>query len=1528
MTMTQHTTHGLPPAQGMYDPANEHDACGVGFLANITGVKSHGIIKRGISVLCNLHHRGAVGADPLDGDGAGIMIQIPDGLYRAVVPFQLPATGEYGTGLVFLSKGSDKESSACIAEVEKAVAHHGLKILGWREVPTDNKTLGKVAKGSEPLVKQVFVGRGTVTSAQFELKLLLARKRAENAIRSGKLNGKALFYINSLSASTIIYKGMFLAHTLNEYFLDLNDPRAESAIALVHQRYSTNTFPTWDLAHPFRFVAHNGEINTLRGNVNRMKAREALFAHKDIGAAIADLKPVIIEGGSDTACFDNALEFLVRTGRSLPHALSMMMPAAWSTKASLSRPLKGFFEYHATMMEPWDGPANMVACDGTQIVAALDRNGLRPARYQITSDNEILYASEMGTLEFPQDKVVRKGRLAPGKMILIDTARGVFLEDEAIKGELAKAHDYAGWIDQFKITLDQLPAPAQPPMPRHDKLRQQQQAFGYTMEDLKVVIAPMAIDGQEPVGSMGDDTPVSILSNVPRPFYNYFKQLFAQVTNPPVDPIREEVVMSLTQYVGQARNILEPSSEHCRMLEIDQPILKDTELEALRQADISGFRGTTLSTLFDAKKGPEELEKRLEALFVEAEKAVDAGFTVLILSDRGVDENKAPIPALLAVAAIHHFLIRAGKRSQCSLIIESGEPRETHHFALLVGFGATAINPYLAIDSIYDLLDAGILPKLDGNKAVDDEHDAAYYYHKNYIKAVGKGLLKVFSKMGISTLQSYCSAQIFEAVGLSSAFVQKYFTGTSTRIEGAGAIEVATESLKRHRVAFAPLIDKNRDLERGGYYHWRRDGEFHLMNPEVIALLQHSVRAGDRATFRRYTKQVDDQSKNLCTLRGLFKLKTAPTAIPLDQVESVESLFTRFCTGAMSLGSIATEAHETLAIAMNRIGGRSNTGEGGEDPRRFVADANGDLRRSKIKQIASGRFGVTPHYLVNADELQIKMAQGAKPGEGGQLPGHKVTEYIGSLRYSVPGVTLVSPPPHHDIYSIEDLAQLIFDLKNCNPAANISVKLVSEVGVGTVAAGVAKAHADIVTISGCEGGTGASPVSSIKHAGVPWELGVAETHQTLVLNDLRSRIKVQTDGLLRTGRDVVIAAMLGAEEFGFATVALVTVGCIMMRKCHLDTCPVGVATQNETLRKKFNGKPEHVVNFFTFLAEEVREHLAALGVKSIDELVGRTDLLEMNHAIKHWKSQGLDYSKLLTKPQVGPEVGTRCTIKQDHGVDQVLDRELIAKCAAALEHKEKVTLNLPLKNSNRTACTMLSGEVAKRHGREGLPADTITLNFRGTCGQSFGAFLSPGMSLTLIGDGNDYVGKGMAGGRIVIRPAENVTYVWNDNAIVGNTVMYGATGGEAYFGGTAGERFCVRNSGANAVIEGVGDHGCEYMTGGHAVVLGRTGRNFAAGMSGGIAWVLDEDRNFNKRCNHGMVELEQVTTDTEGVEVLKQLLENHLQYTGSPKAKSLLADWPACLKKFVKVFPHEYRRVLTERANRAGQSGLREAVKA
>jgi glutamate synthase (NADPH/NADH) large chain/glutamate synthase (ferredoxin) len=1514
----------LPQAQGLYDPQFEHDACGVGFLANIKGAKSHEIITRGLKILCNLTHRGAAGADPNDGDGAGILIQIPDALYRAVSPFALPASGDYGTGIVFLPR-ADEERAIGMGLMEQAIHDHQLKLIGWRDVPTNNSTLGRNARASEPVVKQIFIGRGSVASNRLELNLYLARKRAENSIRAQLPKVAHSFYICSLSSKSIVYKGMFLAEQVGVYFPDLSDQRAVSALALVHQRYSTNTFPTWDLAHPFRFVAHNGEINTLRGNINRMRAREALLAHKDIGEAVRDLKPVILEGGSDTACFDNALELLVRCGRSLPHALAMMVPEAWATKANLPRNRKGFYEYHATMMEPWDGPANLVACDGERICAALDRNGLRPARYLITNAGEILYASEMGVLDYPADQVERKGRLAPGRMIMVDTARGVFFEDDLIKEELASAHSYADWIERYKITLDQLPAPAQPAIPRGQQLRQQQQAFGYTMEDLKILMAPMCVDGQEPVGSMGDDTPPAVLSAQSKPLFNYFKQLFAQVTNPPIDPIREEVVMSLVQYVGSARNILEPGPEHCRMLEIDQPILSNEALEQLRQADVPGFRGTTISTLFPAKSGTTALEARLEQLFVEAERAVDHGFTVLVLSDRGVSAEQAAIPSLLAVSAIHHHLIRVGKRTQCSLLVESGEPRETHHFALLFGYGATAVNPYLAFDSIQDLVDTGILPQLDGNRAADEEHDAVYVYTKHYVKAICKGLLKVFSKMGISTLQSYCSAQIFEAVGLSSQCVKKYFTGTPSRIEGVNVQDIAREALATHRIAFAPLVDANRDLERGGYYHWRRDGEHHVMNPEVIALLQHSVRAGDRSTFRRYTKLIDEQSRQLGTLRGLFKFKET-TAIPLDQVESIESIFKRFCTGAMSLGSIGTEAHETLAIAMNRIGGRSNTGEGGEDPRRFTKDANGDDRRSKIKQVASARFGVTAHYLINADEVQIKMAQGAKPGEGGQLPGHKVSEYIGKLRFSVPGVTLISPPPHHDIYSIEDLAQLIFDLKNANPKANISVKLVSEVGVGTVAAGVAKAHADLVTISGCEGGTGASPLSSIKHAGLPWELGVAETHQTLVLNDLRGRIKIQTDGLLRTGRDVIIAALLGAEEFGFATVALVTMGCIMMRKCHLNTCPVGIATQDEALRKKFTGKPEQVINFFTFLAEEVRELMARLGARTLDELVGRTELLEMNTAITHWKSNGLDYSRMLAKPKVDSRVATRCIATQDHGIDHILDRKLIAAAMPALERKEKVSISMPIRNSNRTACTMLSGEIAKRFGREGLPPGTIDITFTGVAGQSFGAFLSEGIRLTLIGDANDYVGKGMSGGRIVVRPDSKATYAWNDNSIVGNTVLYGATGGEVYLAGMAGERFGVRNSGCKAVIEGVGDHGCEYMTGGTVVVIGKTGRNFAAGMSGGIAYVLDGDRHFNRRCNQGMVDLEQVS-EAEDIAILRQMLETHAALTCSPIATSLLGDFDNARKRFVKVFPHEFRRVILERTGKAKAAKGKEAVR-
>ncbi len=1512
--MTNHI--GMPPAQGLYDPANEHDNCGVGFIANIKGKKSHSIVKRGIEILCNLTHRGAVGADPLDGDGAGLMIQMPDTYYREVCDFELPKVGEFGAGMVFLPRDPDSRD-ACIAILNRELTRVGCAILGWREIQTDNSSIGRNARSVEPKVMQIFVGRGEVEVSRLDLMLFLARKRAENTIRARQLANNEMFYVCSLSSRTILYKGMLLSEQLNTFYPELDDERLVSAIAFVHQRYSTNTFPTWDLAQPFRYVAHNGEINTLRGNINRMRARTALFAHLELEDAVADLDPVIIEGSSDTACLDNALELLVVTGRSLAHSLAMMVPEAWVSKAHLRPAVKGFFEYHATMMEPWDGPANIVACDGKQVVAILDRNGLRPARYWITSDDEIIYASEAGVLDIAPEKILRKERLAPGKMVLVDVETGQFKEDHEIKGDLAAAQPYASWVNEHLIRLDDLPAPATQKVPSIGELRRKQESFGYTLEEMREIIAPMALNGQEPVSSMGTDTPVAVLSKRSKLIYWYFKQLFAQITNPPIDPLREEIVMSLTQYIGPARNILMPGPEHCQMLELDHPVITNAVLEQLRHSDIQGFRGTTLSTLFEVEQGPDSLEKRLDALFIEAEVAVDAGRTILVLSDRGVCTQKAAIPALLALAGIHHHLIRVGKRSQCSLVVETGEAREVHHFALLLGYGAAAINPYLALQTLQDMINQGMLPNLDGNTQADEETDVIIKYTQNYIKAVGKGLLKVFSKMGISTLQSYCGAQIFEIVGLDKDFTAKYFPGTASRIGGARLQEITTESLQRHQLAFAEHIDPNRDLDRGSEYSWRREGELHLMNPEVIALLQHAVRSGSRDEYDQFSQQVNNQSEQLCTLRGLFKFKEQNKPVPLEEVEPVSAIVKRFCTGAMSLGSISTEAHEALAIAMNRIGGKSNTGEGGEDPRRYTPDENGDSRRSAIKQIASGRFGVTPHYLVNADELQIKIAQGAKPGEGGQLPGHKVSDYIGELRYSVPGVTLISPPPHHDIYSIEDIAQLIFDLKNCNPKADITVKLVSEVGVGTVAAGVSKGHAERVIIAGFDGGTGASPTSSIKHAGIPWEIGLAETQQTLVLNDLRGRIIVQTDGQLRTGRDVIIAAMLGAEEYAFATVALVTVGCIMMRKCHLNTCPVGVATQDEALRGKFAGKPEHVVNYFTFLAEEVRELMAELGVRSLDELIGQTQYLEMDDAIKHWKNQGLDFAAILAKPEVDAEIATRRIRGQEHGLEKQLDNEVIKLAMPALERKEKVRIALPIRNSNRTFGTMLSGEIAMRHGREGLAAGTININLTGIAGQSFGAFLAPGINLHLEGEANDYVGKGMAGGRIIIRPDSKAPFVWHENSIVGNTVLYGATGGEAFFAGKAGERFCVRNSGVTAVVEGTGDHGCEYMTGGRIVCLGRTGRNFAAGMSGGFAYVLDDDNRFRRRCNSAMVDLEQMAVEDEDSQWLKEIITTHYEETGSYRAAEILADWDEQLSHFVRVFPHEYRRVLNERIAKA-----------
>ena len=1499
------TPIGMPEAQGLYDPANEHDACGVGFLVNIKGKKSHDLVLRGVDILCNLTHRGAVGADPLDGDGAGLMIQTPDAYYRAVVDMDLPATGDYATGLVFLPK-DDAARADCENALNSAVEELGMRVIGWRDVPTDNNNIGRDAKAVEPITRQIFVARQDTERRIFDLKLFVARKRAENNVREGGLNKGEYFYVNSLHSKTVLYKGMLLSDQLPTYFPELSDERVVSSIAFVHQRYSTNTFPTWDLAQPFRFVAHNGEINTLRGNINRMRAREAILAHEDLGDLIDDLKPVIIEGASDTACFDNAFEFLTLTGRPLHHVMAMMAPEAFATKTHIPKEHSNFFRYHATMMEPWDGPANLVACNGSQIVAALDRNGLRPARWWRTDDDELVYASEAGVLNIDPAKIVRKGRVGPGRQLLIDLDKGEVYEDPEIKNMLASDVDYTKWVNDNLITLEALDSPAAEHSNSKSELRQQQMTHGYTIEEMRMLMAPMCINGQEAVGSMGNDAAPAVLSNHSRTMYWYFKHQFAQVTNPPIDPLREELVMSLTQFVGRAKNILQPKPSSCRLLELEHPILSNDELQQLKHAGLDDFKAATVSTLYDYSGKEAAFAERVEAICTEAEAAVTAGHSIVVLSDRGISAEQAPLPILLATSAVHQHLVRNGIRNQCSLILETGDPREVHHFACLLGFGATAINPYLAYETIQDMASDNMLPILDGNENTEEEGDAVNTYQKNFVKAIKKGLLKIFSKMGISTLQSYCGAQILEIIGLDEDLVNKYFTGSNSRIGGAGINEIAQESLIRHGKAFGDQPDKNRDLDRGGEIHWRRDGEKHLMNPETIAVLQHACFAGNYDTFKKYTAKINDQTKELCTLRGLFKFK-GQKSIPIEEVEPVEEITKRFCTGAMSLGSISPEAHETLAIAMNQIGGKSNTGEGGEDPARFV-----DNRRSKIKQVASGRFGVTPHYLVNADELQIKIAQGAKPGEGGQLPGHKVTEYIGWLRGSVPGVTLISPPPHHDIYSIEDLAQLIYDLKNCNPEADVAVKLVSLSGVGTVAAGVSKGHAETVIIAGADGGTGASPMSSIKHAGVPWEIGLAETQQTLVLNDLRGRIRVQTDGQLRTGRDVLIATMLGAEEYGFATVALMTMGCIMMRKCHLDTCPVGIATQKEILRGKFHGKPEYVVNFMTFLAQETRELMAELGIRKLEDVIGRTDFLEVDDAVRHWKSKGLDYSKLLVRPDVPESYAIRNITGQDHGLEEILDRELIKQAQPALNDKKPVTIDLPIHNYNRTTCTMLSGEVAKRYGAEGLDDGTITINFKGIAGQSFGTFLAKGIHLNLEGEGNDYVGKGMSGGRIAIRPDSSAPFQWEKNAIVGNTLLYGATGGEAYFAGRAGERFCVRNSGVTAVIDGVGDHGCEYMTGGLAIILGRTGRNFAAGMSGGFAFVYDEDLNFTRRCNQSMVALEKLD-DEQDIATLRHYVEKHAEVTGSTRAKEILENWDASLERFVKVFPHEYRRALNER---------------
>jgi glutamate synthase (NADPH) large chain len=1493
---------GLPERQGLYDPAHEHDACGMGFVANIKGQKSHDIIEKGIQILINLTHRGACGCDPETGDGAGVLIQIPHKFFAreaATLGFTLPAPGEYGIGMMFLPVERHQRLKT-EGIVERIIQEEGLSVLGWRDTPIQGSAIGRVARASQPYIEQVFVGRGAgMKPDELERKLYVVRKRAEAEVAAADIPDKGMFSVPSLSCRTIVYKGLLLAPQIAKFYGELSDPDVTSALCLVHQRFSTNTFPTWQLAHPFHYVAHNGEINTVRGNVSWMNARQSVLESELFGADLPKLFPIIQPGGSDSNAFDNALELLVQSGRSLPHAMTMLIPEAWDGNPHMDESRKAYYEYHCSLMEPWDGPAAIAFTDGRVIGATLDRNGLRPARYLITKDDMVVLSSETGVLPVKPEDVRKKGRLQPGKMFLVDLEQGRIVSDREIKNQLASRNPYAEWLAQNQITLDRLGEPARVHGSDHATIMVRQRAFGYTDEDLRFLMTPMAVNGEEPVGSMGTDTPLACLSDKPQPLFNYFKQLFAQVTNPPIDPIREEMVMSLVSYIGKERNILAETARHCHTLKLPHPIVRNRDLEKLRRVSQGDFLATTLSALFPVAEGEKGLARALDGLCRRASLAIKNGYTILILSDRGIDPDYAPIPSLLAMTAVHNHLVREGSRTQAALIIESGEPREVMHFALLIGYGASAVNPYLAIETLEDLDNRGYLP--DG---IDSEK--ALY---QYVKSINKGLLKVFSKMGISTLQSYRGAQCFEAIGLNKELVDKYFTGTSSRIEGVGLDVIAREAAMKHALAFQPLTDIDTELPVGGSYAFRVRGEYHLLNPATVSKMQHAVRQKSFETFQEYTDLIDQQSEHLCTLRGLFKFKEG-TPVPLEEVEPATEIVKRFATGAMSFGSISKEAHETLAIAMNRIGGKSNTGEGGEDEERFKADPNGDLRRSAIKQVASGRFGVTTHYLVNADDLQIKMAQGAKPGEGGQLPGHKIDEVIARVRHSVPGVGLISPPPHHDIYSIEDLAQLIYDLKNVNPQARISVKLVAEVGVGTVAAGVSKAHADVVLISGYDGGTGASPLTSLKHAGAPWELGLAETQQVLVMNDLRSRIIVQADGKLQTGRDVAIAALLGAEEFGFSTMPLVAMGCIMMRKCHLNTCPVGIATQDPVLRAKFTGQPEDVINFFFFIAEQVRRIMARLGFKKMDEMVGRVDMLETGEAIDHWKARGLDFSSILYNPPVPSRVSRHCTIEQDHGLNEALDYKMIDHAQDAIDHKTPVVIKLPIKNVHRTVGAMLSGRIARKYGSMGLPDDTVKFEFTGSAGQSFGAFLAKGVTLELEGDANDYVGKGLSGGRLIVYPPETSTFQPEDNILIGNVVLYGATSGEAFFNGVAGERFAVRNSGATAVVEGVGDHGCEYMTNGLVIVLGKTGRNFAAGMSGGFAYVLDETGQFvDYKCNKTSVDLEQVF-DPHDQEMLQTMIYRHFDATGSPLAKRILENWNALLPKFVKVFPHEFKRVM------------------
>ncbi|GAA3606619.1 glutamate synthase large subunit [Nonomuraea rosea] len=1471
---------GFPEPQGLYHPANEHDACGVAMVADVAGRRGHEIVVKALTALCNLDHRGAKGSEPDTGDGAGILTQIPDGFYRASVPFALPAGGRYATGIAFLP--SDEEARGiAVGLIEEIAAEEGLTVLGWREVPVDRELPGPSARAVMPHFAQLFVAAGDGQEGlELDRFAFCLRKRAEH---------EADVYFPSLSARTIVYKGMLTPDQVEPFFPDLSDERYETAIALVHSRFSTNTFPSWPLAHPYRYVAHNGEINTVKGNRNWMRAREAMLASAEIPGDISRLFPICDPDGSDTASFDEALELLHIGGRSLPHAVLMMIPEAWENHTEMDPARRAFYEFHSTLMEAWDGPASITFTDGTLAGAVLDRNGLRPGRFWVTADGLVVLASEAGVLDFKPEDVVRKGRLQPGRMFLIDTARGKIIEDDEIKAELAAELPYADWLHAGLVRFEELPA-RQREIPTHEALVKRQQTFGYTEEELRIILSPMAKTGAEPIGSMGTDTPVAVLSEKPRLLFDYFTQLFAQVTNPPLDAIREELVTSLASTIGPEGNLLNPGPSSCRQLVLPYPVLDNDELAKIihinDEHDLPGFRPHVISGLYEVAGGGDALLRRLEEIRAEASEAIANGARIIVLSDRGSSDALAPIPALLLTGAVHHHLIQEKTRTKIGLVIETGEARECHHMALLIGYGAGAVNPYLAIETIEDLVDSGALP-IDKRKAV-----------RNLIKAYGKGVIKVMSKMGVSTVASYTGAQIFEALGLGQDVIDACFAGTTSRLGGVGFDVLATEVAQRHRHAYPRAENAHRGLKIGGEYQWRREGEPHLFNPDTVFKLQHATRTRRYEIFKEYTNLVDSQAERLMTLRGLFRLRKG-ASIPIEEVEPVESIVKRFSTGAMSYGSISMEAHETLAIAMNRLGGKSNTGEGGEDPERLY-DAS---RRSAIKQVASGRFGVTSEYLVNAADLQIKMAQGAKPGEGGQLPGHKVYPWIAKTRHSTPGVGLISPPPHHDIYSIEDLAQLIHDLKNSNPEARVHVKLVAEVGVGTVAAGVSKAHADVVLISGHDGGTGASPLTSLKHAGAPWELGLAETQQTLLLNDLRDRIVVQVDGQLKTGRDVVIAALLGAEEYGFATAPLVVSGCVMMRVCHLDTCPVGVATQNPELRKRFTGKPEFVVNFFEFIAEEIREYLAELGFRTLDEAIGHVEMLDMTAAENHWKASGLDLSPILHQPDLPAGTAKRRVVEQDHGLQHALDNTLIQLAEGALHEGTPVTLELPIRNVNRTVGTMLGYQVTKRYGGQGLPENTIDIGLTGSAGNSLGAFVPRGITLRLTGDANDYLGKGLSGGRITVRPHEEAPL--DGHIIAGNVALYGATSGEVFVRGVVGERFCVRNSGATAVVEGVGDHGCEYMTGGRVVVLGQTGRNFAAGMSGGVAYLLDLKP---ERVNRDMVAIEALSE--QDAEFLKETVEKHFAETGSPVAKQLLADWDAALGRFGKIMPTDYKRVL------------------